>query len=218
MTLFQKKHRHLQNMKTLPTLFLVVSLPAALHGSTVAFDIQTGTNTQTSFTPVTSFPASDGTVSMTVSQNPSGFRDRGVTAPITGNPDAALLRDLAFWSTSNPIVFTFSGLQTSTEYSIRAWVFDSESGNNGKNIDFTTGGGTISITTNNTDASLTSGFAIPNFISDAGGSATITMDHTGGAGGAVSLVNGFELTVIPEPSSALMLGLLAGTGLLRRRR
>lgn len=187
----------------------------------ISFDIQTGTNTQTGFTAVTSFPASNGTVTLSVNTNPSGFRDRGVTAPITGNPDAAILRDLAFWSTTDPIIFTFSGLTANTEYEGLFWAFDSESGNSGKNINFTTaggsGGGTTSITTNNTDASANP-YSLVNFFSTASGTATITMDHTGGAGGAVALVNGFQLSVVPEPSSFALMA-LGGVALffLRRR-
>lgn len=206
------------NMKLSTILILKTMAFATVQASTVAFDIQTGSNTQTGFTAVSSFPTSDGTVTISVDTTPSGFRDRGVTAPISGNPDANILRDLAFWSTSNAITFTFTGLQANTEYSVLGWVFDSESGNSGKNIDFTTNGGTVSITTDNTDASATSAFSIPNLTSNGSGSATIVMDHTGGAGGAVSLVNGFQLSAIPEPSSTMLLGLGAMGLLLRRRR
>lgn len=193
-------------------------LLSSVQAATVAFDIQSGSNTQTGFTAVTTFPASDGTVTLSVDVGPSGYRDRGVTAPISGDPDAAILRDLAFWSTSDAITFTFTGLLANTEYSVLGWVFDSESGNNGKNIDFTTNGGTASITTNNTDASSTTAFSIPNLISNGSGTATLVMDHTGGAGGAVSLLNGVQLTAIPEPSSTMLIGLAAMFGLLRRRR
>ena len=152
---------------------------------------------------------------------PSGFRDRGVTSPITGNPDAALTRDLAFWSTTNPITFTFSGLQANTEYIVTTWAFDAESGNSGKNIDFTTNGGTVSITTSNTDASYNP-IALENLITDGAGTATIVMEHTGGAGGAVSFTNGFQLTAvtttpIPEPVSVAA-GLMGLTLIAVRRR
>lgn len=203
-----------------PNLALLCILPLVVStasGAVTSFDIQSGSNTQSGFTPVSSFPATDGTVTISVDVNPSGFRDRGITAPITGHPDAAILRDLAFWSTSDPITFTFSGLQLNTEYTVLGWVFDSESGNSGKNIDFTTNGGTASITTSNT-SNNNAAFSIPNLTSNGAGTATIVMDHTGGAGGAVSFVNGFELEVIPEPSSTLIVGLGLGLGLLRRRR
>lgn len=201
---------------TVSSIILSSLLVATAPAATTSFDIQSGANTQSGFTAVTSFPASDGTVTMTVDVSPNGFRDRGVTAPITGHADAAVLRDLAFWSTTNPITFTFSGLQINTEYTVLGWVFDSESGNSGKNIDFTTNGGTVSITTSNT-SNNNAAFSISNLTSDGTGAATIVMDHTGGSGGAVSFVNGFQLTAIPEPSAALLggLGLLA---LLRRRR
>lgn len=197
------------------SLILALGLATA-QAATVSFDIQSGSNTQSGFTAVNSFPGSDGTVTISASVSPSGFRDRGITVPITGDPDAAILRDLAFWSTSDPITFTFTGLQANTQYSVLGWVFDSESGNSGKNIDFTSNGGTVSITTNNT-SNNNSAFSIPNLTSNGSGIATIVMDHTGGAGGAVSFVNGFQLTSIPEPSTAL-LGALGTLLLLRRRR
>lgn len=210
-------------MKTKATLLASITIglllaSAGANAQAIGFDIQSGSNTQSGFTSVTSFPTSDGTVTLSVDVNPNGFRDRGVSSPISGDPDAAILRDLAFWSTSNPITFTFSGLQASTEYTVLGWVFDSESGNSGKNIDFTTGGGTVSITTSNT-SNNNSAFSIPNLISDGTGTATIVMDHTGGAGGAVSFVNGFELAVVPEPSAfALLAGFFGLTWVMLRRR
>lgn len=193
----------------------MASVPS--QAATVSFDIQSGSNTQSGFTAVTSFPASDGTVTLSVDTAPSGFRDRGVTAPITGNPDAAILRDLAFWSTTDPITFTLSGLQANTVYTGTFWVFDAESGNNGKNIDFTTSGGTVSLTTDNTDASANP-YSLKNITSSGTGTATIVMDHTGGTGGPVSFVNGFmiESTIIPTPSAAI--AGLVGLGALAARR
>lgn len=100
----------------------------------------------------------------------------------------------------------------------RWWVFDSESGNYGKNIDFTTNGGTVSITTNNTNASLTSAFSMSNLTSNGSGTATIVMDHTGGAGGAVSLLNGLQLTAVPEPTVPAIMAIFGSIALLARRR
>jgi hypothetical protein len=211
--------KHISKFVVVCAAFTCIAIGSA-NAQIIQFDIQGGSNTATGFTGVGSYPASDGTVSLNVNTGPSGTRDRGVTTPITGNPDADILRDLHFWSTSDPIVFTFSGLAANTEYNALAWVFDSESGNSGKNIDFTTaggsGGGTISLTTDNTDASG-SPYTLTSFFSTAGGTATITMDHTGGAGGAVSFVNGFELSVVPEPSSATLLLLGLGSLFALRR-
>lgn len=210
-------------------LFLNLTLFAAFAlGTTqaqiISFDFQSGSNTETGFTAISSAPisATSSGVTLSTSTAPSGFRDRGETAPITGNPDVNILRDLAFWSTGDAIVFNLSGLDANTEYEGIFWVFDSESGNSGKNIDFITaggsGGGTTSITTNNTDASANP-YSFANFFSTASGTATITMDHTGGAGGAVSLINGLQLEVVPEPSSFAMM-VMGGAALLciRRRR
>lgn len=207
-----------QNLLFASLFALVISMVCVPgQASIIAFDIQTGSNTQTGFTAVTSFPASDGTVTMSVDVSPSGFRDRGITTPINGNPDAQLMRDLAFWSTSDPITFTFTGLQANTIYTATTWAFDAESGNSDKNIDFTTNGGTVSITTSNTNASYNP-IALANITSNASGTATIIMEHTGGSGGAVSFTNGFQLELIPEPASLILLGAGSVVVLGRRRR
>jgi hypothetical protein len=212
--------RKVQQLAAVPALIALgvacglASLPA--RASTIAFDIQSaGSVTQPGFTAVTSFPKSDGTVTLDVDTTPSDFRDRGISAPIDGNLYAEVLRDLAFWSTTAPITFTFSGLQPNTEYSAKTWVFDNQSGNNGKNIDFTTSGGTISLTTSNTSA-VGNPYSLENLTADGDGTATIVMDHTGGAGGAVSFTNGFELVVVPEPAGLVVLGPLLGLGSLHR--
>jgi len=197
--------QHTLKLSTLVAAVVALVGAGSAHAA-IAFDIQFGSNTQTGFTAVTSFPASDETVTLSVDTDPNGFRDRGITSPISGDPDAAIMRDLAFWGTSEPITFTFSGLQANTQYTGTTWVFDAEAGNSGKNIDFTTSGGTVSITTSNTDASINP-IALENLTSDASGNATIVMEHTGGAGGAVSFTNGFELAVIPEPASLALLSL-----------
>lgn len=216
--------------KTIVTTFILSSLLAATApAATTSFDIQSGSNTQSGFTAVTAFPTSDGMVTITVDNNPTNYRDRAGNAvtKLDGHPDTAILRDLAFWNSSsnvsNPVyvaTFTFSGLQADTEYSGLAWVWDNEQGNNGKSFNLTTaggsGGGTTSITnTQNTLAFAQTGpFELVNFTSTETGTATIAMHSVAGG---VSFVNGFQLTAIPEPSTALLggLGLLA---LLRRRR
>ena len=207
-------------MKILYPAIIIALACSSTQAATTSFDIQSGTNTQSGFTGVSSFPASDGTVTMTVNVNPTGFRDRGTTV-IAGEPDEAILRDLAFWNGSGLVAtFTFSGLQANTEYSAKAWVFDSAQGNNNKSFNFITaggsGGGTTSITnTQNTLVFAQSGpFSLVNFTTTGTGTATIGMENTAGS---VSFVNAFQLTAIPEPSAALLggLGLLA---LLRRRR
>lgn len=210
------------NLFSLLTLVAVIAMAGTAQAAIIAgFDFGAGdaARVQPGFTAVTSGTSDavtstgDG-IGIEFDTNASGIRDRGITAPITGHPDAAILRDLFFWSTADAITFTLSGLDANTTYDIVGYIFDSESGNSGKNIDFTTSGGTVSVTTDNTDAS-NSVFDLESLTTDANGQATIVMDHTGGAGGAVSFINGFA--IVPEPASLALVG-LGGLMILGRRR
>lgn len=132
------------------------------------------------------------------------------------------------------ITINISGLSAGN-YSFTSWHLDHEDQTGGMKVEFSNnggttftdavpafdllnyaGGGSVPVPADNAAAPYEASF---NFVST-GADVQIRFTNTASTNSsqAFSLTNGFELTVIPEPSSTLMVGLLAGVGLLRRRR
>lgn len=215
-----------RNLLTAATLIASIGAASAGHAGTVttiaAFDYGTsGSPVQAGFTQVTTSTTvttnGDG-IGIVMDRAATGTRDRGAVS----HPQSDLLRDLFFVGDSNPVTFTLSGLDPNKTYTVIAYAFDSASGNNGKILEWTTNGGTVTHTTNSSDPA-SGKFTLAPLTTDGAGFGTITAEHTGGAGGAAMPWNGFEIqfeddggTVIPTPSAAI--AGLVGLGALAARR
>jgi hypothetical protein len=138
------------------------------------------------------------------------------------SPDALLASDFIQWAGGPTVNITISGLAASTEYEITLWSGDGAAGQV-KTTDHTiagsSGGGTFrhtSVDAATHNSTLGNQFDLPNVTSTAGGQLTYTIDYIGGGGSATTL-NGLQLTVVPEPSSATLLLLGLGSLFALRR-
>lgn len=203
---------------TIGSQLLIISAQAA----TVMIDFGTGGATpspvQSGFTSQTtgvatsySTPAGNITVASTGS-----FFNRSATGTYT---DAPLLGDFTFANNlaTNTMTITIAGagITADTDYDIRFYSLDTQHGGTGGTVTYaglsgTTGGTSIAYKTTNTTLGNSS---LSSWTSNS--SSQIVIGVTGTNEGP--RVSGMEITVIPEPSAALLggLGLLA---LLRRRR
>ncbi len=185
---------------------LVITMGTALivHGRLIAgFDYGTsGSPVQQDFTKVeisTNVTTTANGVSI-VADKAATARDRGEIA----DPLTDLIRDLHFIGNSDPVTFSLSGLAPNTTYNITVYVYDNQSGNTGKILEWTTNGGTVTNTTDYLDPSSAPVELAP-LTTDASGEATITGDHTGGAGGSVIFWNGFEIIFDDPPGTVIVI-------------
>lgn len=197
-------------------------LSVSAHATVVMIDfgtstsaVQSGFTAQTTGTATTySTDAGDITVASTGS-----FFNRSAGGTYT---DAPLMGDFTFLNSFGTMTLTLAGdgIASNTAYEIRFYSYDSQHGSTGGTVTYTGVSGTTGATaiTYSNAGQNDPGFADTNsslssWISNNSGQ--IVIDVTGSNEGP--RVNGLEITVIPEPSAALLgaLGLLA---LLRRRR
>jgi hypothetical protein len=132
------------------------------------------------------------------------------------------------------ITINISGLSAGN-YSFTSWHLDHEDQTGGMKVEFSNngggsftdvvaafdllnykGGGSVPVPADNAAAPYEASF---NFVST-GADVQVRFTNVASTNSseAFSVTNGFQLTVIPEPSSSLLVGLAAGFGLLRRRR
>ncbi len=131
------------------------------------------------------------------------------------------MRDLvtALTLTSTGTTFSLSGLDANTPYTIQIWALDRGFNYNASHSFFeTTGGISTSLGTviNSTTATPANNdeFSVTGTVTS-DGSGVVNIGHTASAGNGA--IDGFQLTVIPEPSAAL-LGMVGSLLLLSRRR
>ena len=191
--------------------------------------------TESGFTGITTTSANSGSATLDdgISLEYNGFfnaggRDRG-TADLTVNAD--FFRDGFTGNDSGgkEIDFSFSGLEANIDYEFTFWAWERQFSNDDVTVEFynTTDGGSTLISsvdlvgvqpTSPTDYST-------NFTISSNAAGEITLDVFGVTTSDPSssegvLINGFEITAIPEPGTfALIAGVLGfGVVILRRRR
>lgn len=196
---------------------LATLLTASSSAATALFDYGS-TSAQAGFTQITSTTGTGTSNGISISNNGDGLEFRDRTTQINANgfgsdPQVNLLSDIAFENDSSTITFTLTGLTAFAEYTVVGYGYDADFSNDTVVNDWTTNGGTVSHTWIHTDIT-TASFAMANLTADLNGEATIIGSYNVAS---IIIWNGFEITQIPEPSTALLggLGLLA---LLRRRR
>lgn len=197
---------------------IIALLTTSSAYSAVLFDYGP-TGPQTGFTQINNTTGTGTSDGISISNNGDGleFRDRTTQINDEGfgsHPQFNLLSDIAFENDAATIVFTLTGLTAFAEYTVVGYGYDADFANNSVVNDWTTNGGTVSHGWENDDIT-TARFEMANLTADINGEATITGAVNSGT--AIIIWNGFEISEIPEPSSAALLG-LAGLALLRRRR
>lgn len=214
-------------MKTIRFILsaLIVSLAAisATQAATIVkIDFGTGSSSlQSGFTAQNSGAATTySTVNGNISVASTGsFFNRSAAGSYQ---DAALLGDFTFLNSNGTMTITIGGpgITANTAHSIKFYSLDSFHGTTGGTVNYVGASGTVGSTSiaYSTSTQNTAGFADRmSSTSDwtSNGSGQIVINVTGTNEGP--RVSGMEITIIPEPSAALLggIGLLA---LLRRRR
>ncbi|MBI1368344.1 MAG: hypothetical protein GC162_06785 [Planctomycetes bacterium] len=150
-------------------------------------------------------------VKLTITNPNDQSRDRTGGGVLAGNPDASLLRDFTFTSTSSTVTTDalradLTGLAPNTAYTVRVYTYDTQ---NDKAGSLWFAGASAPATLNSNDpalvgfydnrlASPNSGFLDLNLTSDAAGAIHLyTRGSTGYAGNALAFLNGLSVTAIP---------------------
>jgi len=208
-------------MKKTLHLFSLLALASAANASTILVDfgaVATPGNSPTwnNFTSPTSgsslalVDTTNTASGATLTLNTTFFLLDENPAP-GGSYPSTVSEDAFFFD--NNAQMTLSGLNTSLTYNLTFFAYIARSDSrltnviiNGTTIPLQPGNGT---TTGNT---VTFSNVAPTL------AGTIVIDYSRGAGVSNLIINALEITSVPEPSSAMVLGAFAMTPLLRRRR
>lgn len=132
--------------------------------------------------------------------------------------DYKLLLSTGVYNDGGGLILQLGGLQIGQPYQFQVFVNDSRNG--ATRTETVTAGNTVSLAFSSTQSSGGVGqYVIGTFIADNSGSQIIQFTNENPQVGSASQINGFQLRVVPEPSSAALL--LIGVGsipFLRRRR
>ena len=154
----------------------------------------------------TTFSATQNGVTLAVTGPNNQDRDRGVAGPISGHPQASLLRDFRFATQSQTLALEISGLKPNTSYQIQMYGLDRQFNANAHAAWFT---GTDALLSTDDPAFLTThqnrndNASGADFLLTVTSSATGTIELAGrGAGGIPSaaqfaFLNGLEIRQTP---------------------
>ena len=208
--------------KILCTLSLLVISTGTLQASDLlSVDFNTASSpTQAGFAgqSATSFTHStaSGALTVTISSQQGNF-DRGVGPTKTHGTNTDLYRDF-FFDNSNNITITLSGpaISASTDYIMTFYAYDEAENRNTSFIATgDTTGATLGPVNAPADSDITSlgQFAVTGTF-NSGASGVLTFNA---AGPSRAVINGLEISAVPEPSTTALLG-LGGLALILRRR
>jgi hypothetical protein len=193
--------------------------------SSLKYDVNTTTSTtQPTWTPTNSTNVNNVTYTAVGTGVSVDQRDRN-TDNSTDAANQHMWRDFVFANSSNTtgegLDITIDGLLADSVYEVQLWAFDQSSGDS--RTASWTGSGVQGTSANLTFAgngtkpnSLDDYTAVLLAQTDSAGTLVLEGRHVSGPTHTV-FVNGFELTLVPEPSS-LTLAILGVAGLLCRRR
>ena len=213
----KKKYTHLNTLAAIAGLALTAtSANAALlsvdFGSAGA---EAGFVEQSSASVLHSTTGGDLTVAVTDTQG--GTFDRGVGAGATHGTNTDMYRDF-FFDNSNNITITLSGaaISANTDYIMTFYAYDEAENRNTSFIATgDTTGATLGPVNAPADSDITSlgQFAVTGTF-NSGASGVLTFNA---AGPSRAVINGLEISAVPEPSTTALLG-LGGLALILRRR
>lgn len=207
------------------TLLTFIGLAAASQAQvllSVDFNAQFYNQTQPGFTGLaytTVYPVSIGDYTLTLTSTAPNMG----TGSSNSNPvsDAALWKDFAAAGDSGTMTLTLDGLTPGDTYTFTAWSWRDGLGST-QNVVYTPISGT-----GGTGATITYTSTLPTALTDydasmqlvANGSGQIVLTVSAGTFNG-TVINGFQVSAVPEPSAAFMFGLgtAATFGLLRRGR
>lgn len=219
----------------------IIAIAASSNAQTLlSVDFNTGSSpTETGFQDFDEPSASGGSLTFgayTVTVfGPVTSRDRGAFNTIQpGYDNTELVQDLitsfnhtngdANTDTPSSTAFSVSGLDANTSYNMRIWALDKGNNNPVKAglFDMNTSGGPSligdTITSSNSTTSPSDNNAFSTFgevITD--GTGTLNIGYVANFGSTGNL-NGFELSVVPEPSTFVLLAGALAFGVVARRR
>jgi hypothetical protein len=218
-------------LNRVPRCFLAVTAAAATLGlagaarAALKFDVTSGGSPAAAGYTALNVPtggnsgsATVGTIAVTLASGTSSSA-RTDRAPLSGDD---LLDDLIFAQDSAALTFTFTGLQAGTSYRFTVYSADKSTPTSNDISAFYLGSSTTPFLSGVKVVNEENGSAAAKysgtFTAATSDPVIITSKTISGVTPLYTVVNGFELSVVPEPGSLALLGLGALVLLRQRRR
>jgi hypothetical protein len=210
--------------KTLLTLLVTAGLCAAAHAQvllSVDFNSQFYNQTEPGFTGLaytTTYPVAVGIYTVNLTSNQNVGTGNSPTNPVS---DAQLWKDFAVTDNFGTFTLTISGLTAGESYVFDAWSWRDGLGST-QNVLYTPVNGTGGVADTATYLS-----AAPTSLSDYSVNMALTANGSGEVSVTISagtyngtVINGFQLSAVPEPATTALfaIGAAGMLGMVRRRR